>query len=130
MELLWDMLIGLLTGIVSGVISGILVTKYYRKKDIKKEKTRYFLTEKKSLEEYLRSFGKDERNEDASQEEQCNYFRELKDVKRRTVKMDSEFELSNEELKNRKDISILDNNLGEVINEFDQSVHIMKMAER
>ena len=61
MELLWDMLIGLLTGIVSGVISGILVTKYYRKKDIKKEKTRYFLTEKKSLEEYLRSFGKDER---------------------------------------------------------------------
>lgn len=38
MELLWDMLIGLLTGIVSGVISGILVTKYYRKKDIKKRK--------------------------------------------------------------------------------------------
>ena len=49
MELLWDMLIGLLTGIVSGVISGILVTKYYRKKDIKKEKTRYLLTEKNRL---------------------------------------------------------------------------------
>ena len=49
MELLWDMLIGLLTGIVSGVISGILVTKYYRKKDIKKEKMRYFLTEKNRL---------------------------------------------------------------------------------
>lgn len=130
MELLWDMLIGLLIGIVSGVISGILVTKYYRKKDIKKEKTRYFLTEKNRLRNICEVLEKMKENEDASQEEQCNYFRELKDVKRRTVKMDSEFELSNEELKNRKDISILDNNLGEVINEFDQSVHIMKMADK
>ena len=130
MELLWDMLIGLLTGIVSGVISGILVTKYYRKKDIKKEKMRYFLTEKNRLRNICEVLEKMKENEDASQEEQCNYFLELKDVKRRTVKMDSEFELSNEELKNRKDISILDNNLGEVINEFDQSVHIMKMADK
>lgn len=87
MELLWDMLIGLLTGIVSGVISGILVTKYYRKKDIKKEKTRYFLTEKNRLRNICEVLEKMKENEDASQEEQCNYFRELKDVKRRTVNL-------------------------------------------
>lgn len=134
MDILCNILIGLLTGIVSGVISGVisgvLVTKHYRKKDIEKEKERYFLTEKNRLRSICEVLEKMKEDKDVSQEEQCNYFRELKDVKRRTVKMDSEFELSNEELKNKKDISILDNNLGEAINKFDQSVHIMKMADK
>lgn len=106
MDILCNILIGLLTGIVSGVISGVisgvLVTKHYRKKDIEKEKERYFLTEKNRLRSICEVLEKMKEDKDVSQEEQCNYFRELKDVKRRTVKMDSEFELSNEELKIKK----------------------------
>lgn len=130
MDIFRDVLVGLVTGIISGVLSGYFVTKYYRKKDIKKEKERYFLAEKNRLRNILEVLEKIEENKDASQEEQYNYFRELKEAKCRTVKMDSEFKLSNGELKCKKEINTLDNKLGEVINKFNQSVRLMKMSDK
>ena len=49
------------------------------------------MTEKNRLRSICEVLEKMKRDKDMYQEEQCNYFRELKDVKRRTVKMDSEF---------------------------------------